>query len=608
MKKELILLLTLLSWQLVMAEVVTVDQARLRAARFFTSAEIQTKTTAVSPDDFKLIGTFPEVATKSSSRVPALYFFERQAGGFAIVSGDDITRPILGYSMHGRFPVSDMPDNMRAMLQWYADIIAYAREQGWESAPDMDFDSSSDPTNFVQLQTARWHQHTPFNDLVAEVNGQKPPIGCVATAIAIVMKYHGWPRKGSGTLPSYDYSKGGKSFHIEGFPLGHEYDWDKMPDYNGSYGKEEAAQMARLLYDVAVMSKMSFFPGGSSANLINAAKKLTEYFDYDKRLCWYERWNGYSDEEWEHFIIDEINNGRPVLYSGGSDSGVGHAFVIDGYNGRYFSLNYGGGSDSHFYTLTPVEGHETDLLYYYLSHDMVCQVMPNRGGEPQQNLYTSSPMGLTGDCKVGEGFILSTEVRNGAMGKASVKLCYVLYDREGNVKMPVSSVISREIDENQYLSEQVTCRLSYPPEEGDMMALSEINPETGAWKPIYQSRKSKIVFTKRRLSDLVEVGYMEEPHSNYQPARRSDLFIKIYKDVAWSLIREEDGFQITSGKDYFDIGRYDFKMGDYVLYQNIVWDQDGEEPTVEMWILTGTYVLHLRNLATGEEMEIKLEV
>ena len=248
-----------------------------------------------------------------------------------------------------------MTPSLPAARRDVAEVQAYAREQGWESAPDMDFDSSSDPTNFVQLQTARWHQHTPFNDLVAEVNGQKPPIGCVATAIAIVMKYHGWPRKGSGTLPSYDYSKGGKSFHIEGFPLGHEYDWDKMPDYNGSYGKEEAAQMARLLYDVAVMSKMSFFPGGSSANLINAAKKLTEYFDYDKRLCWYERWNGYSDEEWEHFIIDEINNGRPVLYSGGSDSGVGHAFVIDGYNGRYFSLNYGGGSDSHFYTLTPVE-------------------------------------------------------------------------------------------------------------------------------------------------------------------------------------------------------------------------------------------------------------
>ena len=126
MKKTFVLVLALLSWQLAQADVVTVDQARSRAARFFTAAEIQTKATAVRPEDFKLIGTFPVIATKLSAEAPAMYIFERPSGGYAIVSGDDVARPVLGYSLDGHFPVSDMPDNMRALLQWYADIIAYA--------------------------------------------------------------------------------------------------------------------------------------------------------------------------------------------------------------------------------------------------------------------------------------------------------------------------------------------------------------------------------------------------------------------------------------------------------------------------------------------------
>ena len=45
------------------------------------------------------------------------YAFNLEGGGFVIVSGDDRTEEILGYSNTGTFDEIRMPSNMRAFLQ-----------------------------------------------------------------------------------------------------------------------------------------------------------------------------------------------------------------------------------------------------------------------------------------------------------------------------------------------------------------------------------------------------------------------------------------------------------------------------------------------------------
>lgn len=73
-------------------------------------------------------------AVKSSRRGAAqaadedAYYYVFDAGddnGFVIVSGDDRTEPILGYVEHGSYDPDNIPDNMRAWLQGYADQIKY---------------------------------------------------------------------------------------------------------------------------------------------------------------------------------------------------------------------------------------------------------------------------------------------------------------------------------------------------------------------------------------------------------------------------------------------------------------------------------------------------
>ena len=610
--KALFLVSALLLWQCVFAEVVTEKQARQRAADFFAAAEVKTKASATRPDDFKLVGTFPEAATKASpASAPAMYIFDRPAGGYAIVSGDDVARPVLGYSLSGQFPISDIPDNLRALLQWYADIIDFARQQHWASSPTAAVDGP-DPANTVKLQTAQWGQGHPSNDLVEEIEGKKPPIGCVATAIAIVMRYHKWPNKGTGTLPSYDHKYNGITYHVDGITLGHEYNWEKMPENASNCNEEEAAQIARLLYDVAVMCQMDFEPGGSGASSDQSAMRLPKYFDYDNRIRFDERKFIPDDDEWERQLVQEIDSGRPVIYSGGRPGGA-HAFVIDGYNGHYFSINYGwSGYANGFYTVTPVEGHEEELVLYYSGQGMIYEIMPDSGEASQPNLISrSNEILLPPDFSVGKEFYLSLAIDNYAYGDPSLDFCFLLYDRWGSIKERISSSVEiREYHDYGYSVFAVNsyCKITKELKDGDMIAVAAQDAQSGEWIPIRQSRVGTIHFTSRPIEDLIEIGYVEE-----SIREKTDFYLKVFKDYCWELLKEtRNGYQPILNNTHT------FLIKDDAMSFRYFWNDNGEYGygfdsvcdtlVYEIWVPTGNYILCVRNPLTNEIKNINLEL
>ena len=103
--------------------------------------------------------------------------------------------------------------------------------------------------------------------------------------------------------------------------------------------------------------------GGSSAALFSdtgasALQAFTKYFDYKEDGIVYETRDGYSDDVWNQKVYDELKSGRPVLYEGQTSTNpstsMGHAFVIDGYDGNEcFHINWGwGGSWDGYFSLT----------------------------------------------------------------------------------------------------------------------------------------------------------------------------------------------------------------------------------------------------------------
>ncbi len=627
LKKTIFLLSMLLTGQCLFAGVVPQERARQIAADFFSSQKAAIRTSSVKAETFNLVYSYKVPATKASDQSPALYVFGRPSGGYAIVSGDDAARPVLAWSPDGYFPTEGMPDNMKAMIEWYGQVIDFARSQGWKSA--------SAPTaaagEKVLLETAQWDQHHPFNDLLYEVNGEKPPIGCVATAIGIIMRYHMWPEKGAGTLPAYrfwDYYLGGYR-DIAAVTLGHRYEWDKMPDEarNGQYTSEESAAISRLMYDIAVMCNMEFSPGGSSSITWNAAK-LMDYFDYDKSMGYISR-KSYpvNDLQWEQAIKDEIDAGRPVLYSGQDESGMGHAYVIDGYYDRYFSINWGWGGSGisngvptdyregtkgwrWYYTLTPIEGHENELEPYYVGQSAMIRIMKNQGGEPSASFFTSDSdvTALDPDFKINKGFYVYTHIQNSYAGAVTRDFRYDLTDRYGNLKETVSREYTITIP-NDYSSDNFYCRVSVPLADGDRRDLMVKDPVTGNWEKVFSNRRNRFVFTSRSLSELVEVGYVEQ--ANPSTGNPKDFYVHFYKDICWDIVDNSTGQPFLAAPYYHG---YQTVSGlgqeRELLYVDLLNrdDPDCDIQVVRLALPDGSYTLKFFNPVTEEERVIYLEI
>ena len=588
------------------ARPVSLEKAKEQAAAFFASNGVRTR---ASLNELELTATFPKTETRGLDTEPTMYVFSVKTGGFAIIAGDDAARPVLAFSLEQPFVEEGMPDNLRYWLEWYSDVIEYARSKDWGTRGDTP-SNKFDPSKSVELKTARWDQVSPFNDLLPEIDGKKPPTGCVATAISIIMKYHKWPIRGTGTLPSYKTGR----LTIESCDLGHAYKWDKMLDNYKDCDAEGKAQLARLLYDVAVMCKMSFGLSGSAA-FNSSIRLLSVYFGYDPSIIRIGR--HYSDEKWETLISEEIDSGRPVFYSGSGGHRGGHAMVIDGYNGRYFSINFGwGGTDNGYYTLSPIDGDLDGTVEFYQSQEVAFNIKPYDGGKGDFVPFVSGNNSISEDFEKTKRVLLKQSVNNDSYLGGEIEVRYVLYDRRENVKeviSPSGRISFEDISNDKAAMVDISGR-SYPVslechvtkslEEGDMIALSRKDPSSGKWVPLPQGRSSIIVFTTRPIASLLQFG-MIDLNARYEHRLWGKTSFSIFDSLYWSLSKEGENTPIFGSYNQRNI------WPSSTMQQTYSGDEivNGDRFVSFNHLLdTGNYVFRCYNPATGEKMTVNLEL
>ncbi len=498
------------------ADKVPPQKAAAVAERFLSAESPATKASGTS---LRLRGTWPQAQTKGETQEPALYLFERDGGGYAVVAADDVSLPIIGYSLTDRLPQDNLPCNLRYMLDWHASMIDYARKHHLEASADTRAQWQSVQTNDeeeVLLETARWDQTgLPWNALVPTLDGKECHAGCVATAMAIVMRYHQWPEKGTGTLPSYYWYSGRKE--IEGHALGHVYDWSQMPlVYEpGQYTQEQADQVAQLLYDLAIMSQMDFHPAGSGA-AGDAPLLLTKYFGYDKQMQYHD-WDYYSTEQWEEMIRAEINADRPIFYFGyTANYGEGHAFVVDGYKGPYFSINYGWSGDGNdFYLLKPAVDLDPDAVTIFRHwQGMMSHFFPDRGGEAYPQFIDDTLVPFPWDFRSKSFPVGGRELTAYSSEETEAQMGFVLFDRKGRFKEATTGEPVLVSTRNPYIPE-LTCNITCEIEEGDCLKLAQL--VDGQWIPVQQSANASLEFhLGKKISELLSLDYMlgdeDNPH------------------------------------------------------------------------------------------------
>lgn len=315
--------------------------------------------------------------------------------GFVIVSGDDSLTELVGYSDSSSFDPDKIPDNMRSWLQAYSGYVASV--QAGECKAKRQQINNITTITVRPFVTTKWNQYEPFNGMTPIADGENCVTGCVATAMAQIMKYYEWPERGEGSFSYTDDS----GHRLSADFSQSVYDWENMLDeYNSYYDQNmdivneynelQANAVAKLMLDCGISVEMDYSLYGSGAPTSNVATALNEYFNYTTDL--YYRAN-MSSKDFMDKLLEELDNRRPVLFSGRTLES-GHAFVADGYDSNNFlhiNWGWGGLSDGYFNVnyLDPDNiGIGGGIGGYKYSQYFITSY-PNFTGEPQETKQMS---------------------------------------------------------------------------------------------------------------------------------------------------------------------------------------------------------------------------
>ncbi len=382
-QKSVIVTLACLGALVASAAPVNVNQAKALAQQFMGTPQFSPGTTAVAPQTLTL-----SYVAKTSKQMNACYIFNRGInGGYVIVSGDDRTPAILGYSDSGTFNYDDIPCNFEWWLNEYVkEIEALQSYPSLSRSPRL----TTLPNNINPIMPSiHWTQRSPFNDLCPTYSGSYHCVaGCVAVALSQIMFYHKYPTKGQGSI-SYKtrINDSGDSIYLSANFANSTYQWNNMlGTYTSSASSTQKTAAAQLVRDAGYASKMTYRSNNSTASSDNAHYAMITYFNYDKIALCVKRDFYSSNSEWDKLIYNELLNGRPVYYSGTVPGGGGHAFVIDGCKTTgYFHVNWGwnNGSDGYFLSTALNPNTQGDGGYaggYNKSQYMITGLRRNVGG------------------------------------------------------------------------------------------------------------------------------------------------------------------------------------------------------------------------------------
>lgn len=315
------------------------------------------------------------------------YVVSFSKGGWALISADDMSSPFLGYSPDGTFETEGQPENMKYMLNIYSRQIrdnarlSGSRHAGWEQASrpigsDVRHAQRRAGTVISPLIKVNWNQSGNY----AKYTPDNVVVGCVAVGMAQAMSVHQYPDRPQGSH-AYVSSTNRYSLYID-YDKEAAYDWNAIMT-----GANKRDEVARLLYHCGVAVNMNYDADGSGASENSIPGALKNYFKYPNAVTVHHR-DKYQGN-WKQLIIDELINGRAVIYCGADPvKSYGHCFNLDGYDGEFFHVNWGwGGSGNNYFSLDALRDVTMDTNYT-LDQSAVVDVRPP--SEKPSNIYLSN--------------------------------------------------------------------------------------------------------------------------------------------------------------------------------------------------------------------------
>jgi len=325
---------------------------------------------------------------------PIYYVACLNPSGFVIVAADDLVEPIVGFAVSGQFDPSTNNPLGALVNRDLAARVAYAQQTATSSTDTNALQAQAKwqqlcPTNggllirpqvltyvsdlrIAPLTQSTWDQGTAANmGTTACYNYYTPPYGdgnsdnywagCVATAMAQLMRYYQFPTSGVGSAGFTIYSDGSaRTYYLHGGDTaGGPYAWSNMPLVPpASPPTVQCQAIGALVADAGATVNMSYTSSGSSASPYTARNALVNTFQF-ANATYGANGGGSIGSGLLGMINPNLDARYPVLL-GVQGSPGGHEVVADGYgysaSTLYHHLNLGwSGVSTAWYALPLVD-------------------------------------------------------------------------------------------------------------------------------------------------------------------------------------------------------------------------------------------------------------
>ncbi|MBN2280792.1 MAG: C10 family peptidase [Candidatus Marinimicrobia bacterium] len=303
-----------------------------------------------------------------------LYQLNFAEGGFIILAAEDAAFPVIGFSLTGTLNFEGDNRPLEKFLENYQSHIMRIRQQKLSNARTQEIwmgkaaslHRVTEKEKIDPLLVTKWGQEYPYNKFCPEDSeatggyNNHVPAGCVAVAMAQIMKFWEYPARGSGEHSYVHEIYGKQSARFDS-----TYHWKIMKNILQPQDADSLQDaVARLIYDLGVAVEMDYGPEGSGAYSSWVPLILKENFNYSDQTRM--RYKDFMTESiWIDELYTELYENRPVYYAGSGDDG-GHAFIFDGYweqeDRDFFHINWGwSGSGDGWYVLNNLN--PEDMLF-----------------------------------------------------------------------------------------------------------------------------------------------------------------------------------------------------------------------------------------------------
>ncbi len=373
--------------------VIPVEDAMKASKNFLTERVGQTKANQL---EIVLVNT-----EYSEEGIPVTYRFQIGNKGFMIVSATELANPVLAFSLESNFKEGFGADlyteQYKRELSALTTNPEYALKvrNSWEHYLSTNFEPAVKRGNpcVEPLVTTKWTQEKyyntlcPYNPRNSYNDDFHTPVGCVALTMANILFYYRYPENGYGMLSyiphEYENNEVTYTYPVQTVNFSQAtYNYDAMANQLDKYNGE----LAKLIYHCGVATRMSYGWDGSGSQSERAMNALVNHYFFSDKA----QFQNIGDiviadslmYKWINKAKNELDNHRPLFFSGASASAGGHAWIVDGYttigDATYFHVNWGwNGSNNGYFLINNQVTSSSGNFNTEGSNSMMVSLMPD---------------------------------------------------------------------------------------------------------------------------------------------------------------------------------------------------------------------------------------